>query len=97
MKLIPVLTEKSLNEAKKGNYTFWINKRLNKNQIKKLISEIFGVHVVRVRTVNVEGEVKRTLRGRKQVIQPRKKAIVILKEKEKIDLFESAVKEANKK
>ncbi|MCK4588600.1 50S ribosomal protein L23 [Candidatus Woesebacteria bacterium] len=89
MRIIPVLTEKSLDQAKEGNYTFWVDRRLNKNQIRNLVEETFGVHVVRVRTMNVRGEAKRTLRGRKMTIKPRKKAIVILKEKEKIDLFET--------
>jgi len=89
MKLIPVLTEKSLNEAKKGNYTFWVDRGLTKYQINKLVSDTFGVKVVRVRTMNVPGETKKTLMGRKRIIQPRKKAIVILGQKDKIDLFET--------
>ncbi len=92
MKIIPVLTEKSLAQAKEGNYTFWVDRKLNKNQIRKLIEEVFGVQVTRVRTINVRGEIKRTFRGRKIVIKPRKKAIVTLKGKEKIDLFETKKK-----
>lgn len=92
MKLIPILTEKSLDEAKNGNYTFWVDRRLNKYQIKKLVSDVFGVKVVRVRTANVRGEVKKTSLGRKRIIKPRKKAIVTLAEKEKIDLFETKKK-----
>lgn len=88
MKLTPVLTEKSLSLAKEGNYTFWVDRRMNKNQIKRMVEEAFGVHVVRVRTINMRAEVKRTIRGRKRVIKPKKKAIVTLKEKEKIDLFD---------
>ncbi len=87
MKLQPILTEKSLEEAKKGNYTFWVDRGLNKHQIKKLVDGVFGVHTVRVRTMNVAGETKRTIMGRKRIIQPRKKAIVKLAAKEKIDLF----------
>jgi len=30
MKLIPVLTEKSMSEAKKGIYTFFVEKNMNK-------------------------------------------------------------------
>lgn len=92
MRIIPVLTEKSLDRAKEGNYTFWVDRRLNKNQIRILVEETFGVHVVRVRTMNVRGEIKRTSRGRKTIIKSRKKAIVALKEKEKIDLFETKKK-----
>jgi len=89
MKIEPVLTEKTLDDAKKGNYTFFVDRRLNKYQAKKLISETFDVHVVKVRTVNLKKEIKRTYTGRTKVIKARKKVIVTLKEKEKIDIFEA--------
>ena len=88
MKLEPILTEKSLSKAKKGNYTFWVDRKLNKHQIKKLVSEVFDVVVVKVRTINVAGEKKKNNKGKIKVVKPRKKAMVTLKEKEKIDLFE---------
>ena len=87
MKLRPVLTEKSMDEAKKGNYTFFVERNMNKRQIRKMIGEIFGVTVVKVRTMNVVGEVKRTNMGKKRIIKPKKKAIVTLEGKDKIDLF----------
>ena len=89
MKLEPVLTEKSLGEAKRGNYTFWVEKNITKHQIKRLVNDVFGVKVLKVRTLNVAGETKRTVMGRKKIIKPRKKAIVTLSEKDKIDLFET--------
>lgn len=88
-KLIPVLTEKSLEEAKRGKYTFWVGRNMTKYQIKKLISDVFEVSVVKVRTMNYVGETKRTQTGKIKRVMPRKKAVVTLKEKEKIDLFES--------
>lgn len=88
MKLEPVLTEKSLEQAKKGKYTFWVDRRLTKHKIRCLIDRVFSVHVKKVRTVNVPGEKKRTIKGKKRVVQPKKKAIVTLGEKEKLDLFE---------
>ena len=87
MKLKPVLTEKSMDEAKKGNYTFFVERNMNKRQIRKMIEEIFEVSVVKVRTMNVAGEVKRTNMGKKRIIKPKKKAIVTLEGKDKIDLF----------
>ncbi len=89
MKLEPVLTEKSLDLAKEGKYTFWVGKNLTKHQIAKLVGQVFGVQVNKVRTMNVAGETKRTVLGRKRVIKPRKKAIVELGAKDKIDLFET--------
>ncbi len=87
MKLKPVLTERSLQEAENGNYTFWVEKGMNKQQIKVLVEKIFAVEVARVRTMNYSKRVKKDSRGRKQVIKSRKKAIVSLKGKQEIDLF----------
>ncbi len=92
MKLEPIITEKSMNNAKEGKYTFRVGRSLNKIQIKKLIEETFGVHVTDVKTIRSRGGVKRTPQGRKRIIQPAKKAIVTLKDKEKIDLFEESKK-----
>jgi len=92
MKLRPVLTEKSMDEAKKGNYTFFVEKNMNKRQLRRMIEEIFGVSVVKVRTMNVVGEVRRTNTGKKRTIKPKKKVIVTLEGKDKIDLFGEAKK-----
>ena len=85
----PIITEKTLELAKNGKYSFRVEVGLRKHQIKKLVEETFGVHVKRIWTMNVKGEIKRTLRGRKKRIMPSKKAIVTLAEKEKIELFET--------
>lgn len=88
MKLAPVLTEKTLEQAKKGKYTFKVGKGLNKNQIKKMVEDAFDVEVEKVRTMNDAGEEKRTVLGRKRVVMPQKKAVVSLKGKDKIEIFE---------
>lgn len=92
MKIEPVITEKSLNLAKEGKYTFWVGKGLNKSQIKNLVEKLFDVNVVSVATINLRSEKKRTMTGEKRVVKPRKKAVVTLKEKEKIELFEESKK-----
>jgi large subunit ribosomal protein L23 len=92
MKLEPIISEKSLKLASEGRYTFRVDRNLNKYQIKKLVQDVFDVHVTKVRTIKEPGELKRTFRGRKRIIQPGKKAIVTLKDKEKIDLFEEKKK-----
>ncbi len=89
MILEPIVTEKSLELAKKGKYTFRVRVGLRKHQIKKLIEEVLGVHVKTIRTMNIKGEIKKALSGRKRKVMPSKKAIVTLSEKEKIDLFET--------
>ncbi len=89
MKIEPVISEKSMRLAGEGKYTFRVERNMNKFQIRELIEKIFGVNVTRIWTVKVPGETKRTAKGRKKIILPGKKAIVTLKEKEKIDLFET--------
>ena len=90
--LEPIVTEKSTKLAEEGKYTFRVSIGLNKFQIRKLIEDVFGVHVTDIRTAKIAGEKKRTAQGRQRIIKPFKKAIVTLKEKEKIDLFETKKK-----
>ena len=92
MKLIPVLTEKSLEEARRGSYTFLVDRGLNKDQIKKRIESVFGVHVTGVNTLNIKALSRKNLKGYIQREKGAKKAIVTLKDKEKIDLFEEKKK-----
>ena len=92
MKLTAVLTEKSLNDAKSGRYTFLVERGLTKMEIKKLVEDSFGVNVVSVRTANIKAGSKKNLRGQTQRSKAGKKAWVSLKEKEKIDLFEEKTK-----
>ena len=97
MKLIPVLTEKSMKLVKSRGYTFWVPVNLNKFEIKKIIEETFGVNVISTKTINYKGRVKKNNRGKVKKIKAIKKAIVFLKEKEKIDLFEEEKKPKTKK
>jgi len=53
--LKPVFTEKSLKEAKLGNYTFQVPAVMNKKQIASKVAKIFGVKVVKVKTVKING------------------------------------------
>ncbi len=88
MKIEPIITEKSMVAAENGRYTFRVAKTLSKFTIKHLVSETFGVHVTEVRTMNQKEETKRGMTRRAKTIPAYKKAIVRLKDKEKIDLFE---------
>lgn len=90
--LNPIFTEKSLKLAKEGKYTFSVDRGLNKNQIKALIAKIFGVTVIEIKTISTAGEAGKNARGTKFTVNRGKKAIVTLKDKEKIDLFEEAKK-----
>ena len=85
----PIITEKSLKDAQNGVYTFAVNKTSSKAQIKKAIERIFNVHIVKITTVMKKGKKRLVGRRRTQVYEAGiKKARVILKKDEKIDLFE---------
>jgi len=80
----PIITEKSTELSSQNKYVFCVDKKANKNQIKKAIEEIYKVKVEKVYVVNVKPK-KRMFRfyieGYKSGY---KKAIVKLKEGEKI-------------
>ena len=57
--LKPLVTEQSMNNMSEGKYTFVVDKRANKTEIKGAIEQIFGVKVDKVNTMNMEGKVKR--------------------------------------
>ncbi len=83
----PVVSEKSMGLMAEDKYTFIVDKKANKIQIKNAVEDIFNVTVLDVRTMNVKGKVKRM--GRFEGKTPdRKKAIVTLKHGDKIEIFE---------
>ncbi len=90
MKLIkPVLTEKTYKLAQNGHYTFDVALDADKLNIKKALETKFNVNVVSVRMINRLGKVK--IFGAKRKTGKRadtKRAIIKLKPKQTIDLFE---------
>ena len=84
----PVVTEKAMKLRDLQNkYVFEVAKNANKIEIGKAIEEIFGVGVTQVRTISVPGKPRRF--GRFEGRRPdRKKAIVTLKQGDRIELFE---------
>ena len=89
----PLITEKMTNLSAEhaGKYGFLVNPKANKIEIKKAIEKKFDVHVIDVRTINHPGKIKSQFRksGRFEGKTARtKKAIITLKEGEKIELFE---------
>ena len=82
----PIITEKSFQEAAKGFYTFEVDRKANKNQIREAVEKQFKVEVVLVRTLNYKGK-KRKFGKKRMEVQTSafKKALVELKEGQKID------------
>lgn len=87
MTIKPILTEKSLAQAKSGVYSFWVSPSFSKGKIKEEISLTFSVEVEKVRTLNYKKYTRKNNRGKKVTKPARKKALVVLKGDKKIDLF----------
>ena len=85
----PVVSEKSYGLLDEGKYTFIVDPRANKTEIKIAVENVFGVKVDSVNTLNRQGKTRRTKFGlgrRKNT----KRAIVTLKEGS-IDIFGGSV------
>ena len=50
----PIITEKSMDEMAEGKYTFMVNRRSNKTEIRKAVETVFDVKVARVNTMNIK-------------------------------------------
>ncbi len=83
----PIVTEQGMHFANvKGAYSFEVNQKANKAEIKSAVEKIYGVKVDKVRTANRKG--KRRRRGRTiGTTSSWKKAVVYLKPDYHIDLF----------
>lgn len=83
----PLFSEKNSRLKANNKYVFEVDRSANKIEIKRAVEEIFQVEVLKVNTINVLGKVRR--RGRTSGKRPDwKKAIVTLKEGEKIPILE---------
>jgi large subunit ribosomal protein L23 len=81
----PVVSEKSYGLLDEGKYTFVVDPRANKTEIKIAVEHVFGVKVAAVNTINRKGKTRKTKFGlgkRKDT----KRAIVTLREGT-IDIF----------
>ena len=86
----PVLTEKSYDMIGAKTYTFIVDKRANKTEVKQAVEAVFpGVEVEKVNVVNKMGKIKRQGRYEGRTAST-KKAYVTLKENSKgIEFFDS--------
>ena len=83
----PIITEQGMHFANtKSAYSFEVNKKANKTQIKNAVETIYSVKVNKVRTANHSGKYRR--RGRNfGFTSGWKKAVVYLEPDYHIDLF----------
>ena len=81
------LTEKGTRQSESFNqYTVVADPRANKTQIRAAVQELFKVKVIKVNTLNVRGKARRQRTAQAGTTNVWKKAIVTLKEGDKISL-----------
>ena len=88
LKLIknPRITEKASFHAEQNVYTFDVTDNSNKTEIKKAVFELYKVKPVKVNILKIPGKIT-ILRGKKAQKARTKKALVYLKEGDKIEFI----------
>jgi large subunit ribosomal protein L23 len=81
----PVITEKATNATEHNQVTFRVPLTATKRQVKAAVEGLFNVNVTAVNTIRVMGKLKR-FRGRPGQRSDYKKAIVTLREGQRIDI-----------
>lgn len=90
--LRPVITEQSMEATELKKYVFMVAKNATKTEIKAAVSEIFGVKVEKVTTINMDGKLKRQGRYPEGRTASYKKAVVKLTaDSRTIEFFEGMV------
>ena len=84
----PVVSEKSYAGIERNAYTFLVDPRSNKTEIKEAVQRIWGVRVTSVNTMNRQGKTKRRgyTKGKRA---DQKRAVVTLAQGDAIEIFES--------
>ena len=84
--LKPVVSEKSYALLDENKYTFLVDPRANKTEIKIAVEKVFGVKVLSVNTMNRDGKRKRTAIGFGKS-NDTKRALVQVAAGQRIDIF----------
>ena len=83
----PLVTEKSTHQqATRNSYAFQVAAKANKHDIKHAIEQTYNVKVRDVRTMNRKGKPRRS-RYKMTTTSDWKKAVVVLDENSRIELF----------
>lgn len=93
----PILTEKSLAQARLGRYTFEVSVAANKNQIREALENAFSVKVKKVRTAISKEAVRLIAKSRRQVPGSVWKKATVELSSGKLSLFEISGGEDDKK
>jgi len=83
----PAISEKSTwGSSEQNRYTFEVDRRATKPQIRRAVEELYGVRVLKVATQNRNGLLKRNKHGHWRAAR-KKLAVVRIHEEDRIELF----------
>ncbi|WP_153125762.1 50S ribosomal protein L23 [Peribacillus tepidiphilus] len=85
----PVITERSSDLMGEKKYTFEVDVKANKTQVKDAIQEIFGVKVEKVNIMNYKGKYKRMGRHAGYTNKRRKAIVTLTADSKEIEFFEA--------
>ncbi|MBQ1400939.1 MAG: 50S ribosomal protein L23 [Firmicutes bacterium] len=85
----PVISERSMADAENKKYTFKVDVRANKTQVRDAIEEIFDVEVKKVNIMNVKGKEKRMGRNKGMTAATKKAIVTLTDDSKEIEFFQS--------
>lgn len=83
----PIITEASVAAMDDKKYTFEVDVRANKTQVRQAIEEIFGVEVKQVNIMNVRGKFKRVGKYAGYTKKRRKAIVALTQDSKDIEIF----------
>lgn len=84
----PVITERSMELTADKKYTFEVDVKANKTEIKDAVEEIFGVKVAKVNVANYKGKFKRMVDYTGYTNKRRKAVVTLTADSKEIEIFE---------
>ena len=84
----PVITEASMDAISEKKYTFEVDVRANKTEVKDAVEAIFGVKVEKVNVMNYKGKFKRMGKHAGYTNRRRKAIVKLTADSQEITLFE---------
>ncbi|MED1662097.1 50S ribosomal protein L23 [Bacillus licheniformis] len=85
----PVITERSADFMTEKKYTFEVDVKANKTEVKDAVEQIFGVKVEKVNIMNYKGKFKRVGRYSGMTNKRRKAIVKLTEDSKEIEIFEA--------
>ncbi|NNV07015.1 50S ribosomal protein L23 [Geobacillus sp. C56-T2] len=84
----PIITENTMDLIGQKKYTFEVDVKANKTEVKEAVEKIFGVKVEKVNIMNYKGKFKRVGRYSGYTNRRRKAIVTLTQDSKEIELFE---------